>query len=408
VTFPICAALILGVQLMSAEDGSTLATEVGHAETNRNFVSRRGVDFYLNHTRFRVAGVNNHYLPWGSRQEVTRVLDDAVAMHANVVRTFIGPIIGSLDGGVPTIWDWRSKAESSNLGVGGAFMAYWNPATQSMAINEGPDGLQRIDFIVNEATKRKLHLIIAFLDYWSYTGGAPQMSAWHGGAKNDRFFAEDPRTRADYKLLVRTIVTRINGLSGLAYKDDPTIFAWELMNEPEIQPISLFYDWAKEMAAYVKSLDPKHMVASGHSSRRTKLVELQIPDIDFGTWHGYPAYERIDAQAFGALIMDYCARAKAFNKPLILEEFGLARSNPDRPEVYRDWLEKIRANDSCAGWLVWRLVSRQDSNKFPADDHDQFDIHNDGSAVWRVLQEGAFSLTSASRRRDYPTRERQG
>jgi mannan endo-1,4-beta-mannosidase len=150
------------------------------------------------------------------------------------------------------------------------------------------------------------------------------------------------------------------------------------------------------------------MVASGHSSIRTKLVELQIPDIDFGTWHGYPAYERIDAQAFGALIMDYCARARVFSKPVILEEFGVARSNPDRPEVYRDWLAKIRANDSCAGWLVWRLVSRQDSNEFPADDHDQFDIHNDASPVWRVLQEGAFSLTSASRRRGYPTRERQG
>lgn len=46
-----------------------------------------------------MAGVNNHYLTFGSSAEVTRVLDDATAMGANVVRTFLQPVIGSLDGG---------------------------------------------------------------------------------------------------------------------------------------------------------------------------------------------------------------------------------------------------------------------------------------------------------------------
>jgi mannan endo-1,4-beta-mannosidase len=382
------------------------STEAAHAATakktggavsrNQDFVTRRGYEFSLKGVPFRVAGVNNHYLPWGSRQEVTRVLDDAVAMHANVVRTFVTPIVGSLDGSVKTVWNWRSKADSSNLGVNGAFMAYWDPAQQSMAINFGPDGLKRIDFLIAEASKRKLRLIIAFLDFWAYTGGAPQMSAWRGGGADGHFFAEDSRTRADYKRLVRAVVTRVNSLSGVAYRDDPTIFAWELMNEPEIKPISLFLEWVREMAAYVKSLDPNHMLASGQASIETKLVELQIPGIDFGTWHGYPAYQGLAANTFDAEIMDYCDRARVFGKPVILEEFGVARSDPSRPEIYRNWLSKIQANSSCAGWMVWRLVSRQDSNEYPNDEYDQFDIHNDASPVWLVLKSAAVALTSAT------------
>jgi len=391
-------ALIESCQLSTEAVHVATAKETDAVWRQQDFVTRRGDEFFLEGVTFRVAGVNNHYLAWGSRQEVTRVLDDAVAMHANVVRTFVGPIIGSLDGSVRTVWDWRRKAESSNLGVNGAFIAYWDPAQQSMAINFGPNGLQRVDFLIAEASKRKLHLIIAFLDFWAYTGGAPQMNAWHGGSADAHFFAEDSRTRADYQRLVRAVVTRVNSLSGVAYRDDPTIFAWELMNEPEVQPVPLFLAWAGEMAAYVKSLDPKHMLASGQASIQTKLVELQIPSIDFGTWHGYPTYQGIAPDTFDAEIMDYCDRARVLGKPVILEEFGVPRSNPSRPEIYRNWLAKIQANGSCAGWMVWRLVSRQDSNEFPNDDYDQFDIHNDASPVWLVLKGAALALTSATPR----------
>ncbi len=367
-----------------------------------DFVGRRGTTFELNGARFRVAGVNNHYLTYGSRAEVLAVLDDAVAMNANVVRVFVSPIIGSEDGTVPTIFDRTAGADSSNLRVGDVHMASWDPVSGAMKINDGPNGLQRLDFLLAEAAKRDLRLIVAFLDYWGYTGGARQISAWYGGGVDDHFFAEDPRTKADYKRLVRAIVERVNVVTGKAYRDDPTIFAWELMNEPDIRPTALFMAWVGEMAAYVKSLDPDHMLASGHDGVRTRLIELNIPELDFGTWHGYPAYRNTPARTFGETISEYCRRAEAFDKPVILEEFGLARSDPARPKIYADWLATIADDPRCAGWLVWRLVSRQDGGDYPNDDHDQFDIHADGSPVWSVLKDAAQALRGSTARRAGP------
>ncbi|KAG8373475.1 hypothetical protein BUALT_Bualt11G0028100 [Buddleja alternifolia] len=75
------------------------------------------------------------------------------------------------------------------------------------------------------------------------------------------------------------VVTRVNSITGIAYKDDPTIFAWELMNEPRSQydqsgkaiqvSFSLFIslynqlDWVVEMSAHVKSIDKNHLVEVG-------------------------------------------------------------------------------------------------------------------------------------------------
>jgi mannan endo-1,4-beta-mannosidase len=363
------------------------------AQAESGFIGRNGTRFVLDGKPFFVAGVNNHYLTFGSEQEVTRVLDDAVTIHANVVRTFIQPVIGSLDGrAVRTIWNWKSDADASNLGVKGAYMLYWDTTRGDMAINEGADGLQRLDFLVAEARKRNLMLIVAFLDFWAYTGGAQQMRAWHGSEDKNTFFFEDARTKRHYKDWVGHVLNRANSLTGTRYKDDPTIFAWELMNEPNIEPPSLSNSWIAEMTAYVKSIDPNHLVSSGHANVKRRLSDLAIPGVDFGTWHGYPLYYGLTPERFNALIDAFCEIGRQHGKPVLLEEFGFARSNPNQAAVYGMWLETIDHNPDCAGWLVWRLVSRQDHGRFPKDLHDQFDIRNDGSAVWDVIRKAAIKL----------------
>ena len=361
------------------------------------FVGASGTHFTLQGKPYFVAGVNNHYLTYGKPSEVIGVLDDAVAMKAKVIRTFVQPVIGSLDGvTVPTIWDWKSKEDSSNLGVNGVYMLYWDTTYNRAGFNDGPNGLQKLDFLVSEAAKRNLKLIVAFLDFWSYTGGAQQMRAWYGSEDKGTFFFSDPRTKQDYKDWVRHVLTRVNPLTKIAYKDDPNIFAWELMNEPISNRSSLYIEWVSEMSAYVKSIDRNHLVSSGHANFANKLSDLPISSIDFGTWHGYPQYENLPAHTYDRTIREFCEIGRDNNKPVLLEEFGYPRFKSDQADIYQKWLDAIRQDPDCAGWLVWRLVSRQASGRYPADTYDGFDVHRQGGATWDVLQKAAEGIQSKS------------
>ncbi len=87
------------------------------------------------------------------------------------------------------------------------------------------------------------------------------------------------------------------------YKDDPTIFAWNLYNEPRC-PYSqdqsatgaCFSDlqaWTAEMAGYLKSVDPNHLVSWGHEGF-FKFDSPRASNNPFGTpsnvqsgWSGY-------------------------------------------------------------------------------------------------------------------------
>ena len=73
-----------------------------------------------------------------------------------------------------------------------------------------------------------------------------------------------------YKNYISYILNRRNTITGVLYKDDPIIFALELANEPRttdnyeyklgLKPGSTVLAWVYEIAAYVKSISPNHMV----------------------------------------------------------------------------------------------------------------------------------------------------
>lgn len=100
-------------------------------------------------------------------------------------------------------------------------------------------------------------LVVPMLNNWDDLGGINTYTNAFGG--NPTTFFTDAPAPAAYKNYVSFIVNQ--------YKNSPAIFAWELCNEPRCRgcPTSVITNWALDVSAFIKSLDPTHMVALGNA-----------------------------------------------------------------------------------------------------------------------------------------------
>ena len=136
------------------------------------FVQARSTQFTLSDQPFYVAGTNNYYLPYKSNLMVNAVLDAAQGLGLKVIRTWGFLDIGSLDGSVLSI-----KPPGPKEGV---YFHYWDPQTAQPAFNDGPAGLEHLDYVVYAAAQRGLRLILPLVNNWQDFGGMDQYVTWYG------------------------------------------------------------------------------------------------------------------------------------------------------------------------------------------------------------------------------------
>lgn len=228
--------------------------------------------------------------------------------------------------------------------------------------------LDGLDFFLAEVGKRHMKIVMVLNNYWQWSGGMGQYVSWsnrtsipYPGDWGEFMsyvagFYDCDECQTWYRDHIEMIINHVNPYTGLAYRDDPAVFAWELANEPRRYP----YAWINNTAAFVKSLDPNHLVTTGsEGSPPGEKQDFQrthdVPDIDYATVHIWPqnwgwydpgnssTYDRAEQYALEYLRRHVFDMA-VLNKPLVLEEFGLARDwepvhdiyDPASSTLYRD------------------------------------------------------------------------
>ncbi|MCD0449232.1 cellulase family glycosylhydrolase [Actinocorallia sp. API 0066] len=350
-----------------------------------DFVRASGADLTLKGKPFRFAGTNNYYLMYKSPAAVADVFARAKAADLTVVRTWGFLDIGDEDG-----------TNSIHHKEDGVYFQYWDGAAP--AYNDGPDGLVHLDQVLASARAAGIKLIIPFTNNWSAFGGMDQYVRWAGGTHHDDFYT-DARIRGWYKDWISHLLNRTNTITGVKYKDDPTVMAWELANEPRCKgsgnyptsascTVDTVTGWADEMSRYVKSIAPKQLVSAGDegfyctpgstdpigdcSDGVDTLKLTRLPAIDVMSFHLYPDHWSKSAAWGTEWIKRHLRDARRIGKPAILGEFGL-QDKAVRNPVYQEWLETF-VNEGGDGVTYWMLAGTlDDGTLYP--DYDGFTVY---------------------------------
>ncbi|XP_028094822.1 mannan endo-1,4-beta-mannosidase 6 isoform X4 [Camellia sinensis] len=343
-------------------------------------VQKKGSQFVVNDQPFYVNGFNTYWLmvfaaDQSTRGKVTEVFQQASSVGLTVCRTW-----AFNDG------QWRALQKSPSVYDEEVFKA--------------------LDFVVSEAKKYKVRLILSLTNNWDAYGGKAQYVKWGKAAglnltSDDDFFSH-PTLRGYYKAHVKTVLNRMNTITNITYKDDPTIFAWELMNEPRCTSDSSgakLQAWIEEMAVFVKSIDPKHLLEIGSEgfygpstpdrvqfNPNTYAQQVgtdfvrhhQVLGVDFASVHIY-ADSWVSQSITDAHIPFIKSWMQAhiddadnvLNMPVIFGEFGVSSKDPGYNSSFRDTListvynsllNSTKKGGSGGGSLLWQLFPEGTDN----------------------------------------------
>ncbi|KAG2194812.1 hypothetical protein INT46_011773 [Mucor plumbeus] len=225
-----------------------------------------------------------------------------------------------------------------------------------------------LDYLLDAISKRKMTAVMTLSNFWHWSGGFAQYIAWITHKKipypvtrdkwdeftefTCKFYSDETiknQVNQHFKNHITTIQTRKNTINGKIYNQDSTIMSWQIANEPQFAPKK----WFNEIAYFIKQGSPHQLVSSGIESKIDQIDFLNAHStefIDYCTCHCWvenwgkydpndpnPNNLKLAQEYLQEFINSRSQWAFDIQKPIILEEFGMARDAWRRPSdiVYK-------------------------------------------------------------------------
>jgi hypothetical protein len=324
------------IVLIAVSSFALLSKANGSVKAASSFGTRCGIHFCLNGKAYYYAGANSYDIFTFGDGSSNSTQDDIENKYMDKA----------------AIDAYFANAQSDQIKVIRTWMfdhETWHGFEPSKGVYNEAE-FDEFDYIIQSAKAHGIMLIAPFENYWEAYGGIDTRLQWEGlgtGQSNRwKFFNQQqcPGCFTQYKNYVSYVLNRVNHYSGVAYKDDPTIFAWELMNEPRYENATpdesttgiTLRAWVDTMGAYVKSIDANHMLSAGLEGQQTSygyggnsgnpfVYINQSPYIDFTTAHPYPtaSWANLTMDQTKTLIKTWISDShNTVGKPFVMEEYN--------------------------------------------------------------------------------------
>jgi len=171
---------------------------------------------------------------------------------------------------------------------------------------------------------------------------------------------------ADVERHIAAVLNHVNRYTHVAYRNDPTILGWDLVNgggSPRA--------WTKRISAFVHSLDRRHLVLSGADNATLRHVDACVSFV-------YPHWSLPLSRVRAGI--ERCARAR---KPFLAYEYGWDRTNFATLRSFERFLATLQRLPTVAGDAFWALQAHAPDHGWqpiPADTTD-LDVALHGKAV---------------------------
>ncbi len=227
------------------------------------------------------------------------------------------------------------------------------------------EAFRALDKVLQIANETGVRLIIPFVDNWRWWGGPREYAAFRGKAADE--FWVDPELIADVKSTIHFVINRRNTFTGIPYKNDKAILAWETGNEL-VTPFS----WTREIAAYIKSQDRNHLLIEGTHARELSQDAIDNPDLDILSTHHY----RDPRVSLDAIVSNW-EKVKG-KKPYFIGEYGIVPTQDIR--AITDTIIRL----GLTGGLLWSLRFRNRDGGF----YHHYEYNGYSSYRWPGFPDG--------------------
>jgi hypothetical protein len=269
-------------------------------------------------------------------------LSAAVSMNANHLRNFGVLPVGTTNSVQPTL---------------GSFNA---------------DSLEPNDYLLARCAALGIRVIIPLVDNYQYFSNGKFWYCTANGVTPDgsasQFFSNSTVINS-FKAFISFVLNHRNPYTGLKYKDDPTVLAWETINEGENGTgqiaNSTYVNWTGSISQYIKVTESaQQLVVDGKygltpdGGGTYDTASLALPYVDIYTDHAYTNYNT------PAILAGEGAACHNADKAFYVGEFTWTGSgfNPQPQWTLAQMLSTIEGSANIDGDAYWRLFPQLDTH----------------------------------------------